>query len=50
MENLIDALNKKDYHFKYHFRNGYNHSFWYVASFIGEHIDFHAKYLNYHNL
>ncbi|XP_050309380.1 S-formylglutathione hydrolase [Anthonomus grandis grandis] len=27
-------------------RDGYNHSYFYIASFIGEHIEYHSKHLN----
>lgn len=27
-------------------REGYNHSYFYIASFIGEHIEYHSKHLN----
>ena len=29
----------------YRFRNGYDHSYYYIASFIGEHIAYHAEHL-----
>ena len=29
----------------FNMRNGYDHSYYFIASFIGEHIDFHAKHL-----
>jgi S-formylglutathione hydrolase len=44
-ENLRDALIEADYEHTWKVRPGYNHSFWYVSSFIEEHFNFHAKYL-----
>lgn len=29
----------------YRFRNGYDHSYYYIASFIGEHMAYHAEHL-----
>lgn len=46
VENLREALLDADYDHIWRLRGGYNHSFWYVTSFIEEHFDFHAKYLN----
>lgn len=46
-DNLKEALLDTEYDHIWKTRPGYNHSFWYVASFVGEHFDFHAKYLNY---
>ena len=44
--NLRHQLIESNYDHIWKFRGGYNHSFWYVSSFIEEHLDFHAKYLN----
>ena len=45
-ENLRDALIESEYEHIWKVRGGYNHSFQYVDSFIKEHFEFHAKYLN----
>lgn len=34
-----------DYPLKLRLQDGYDHSYYFIASFIGEHIDFHAKFL-----
>lgn len=44
-ENLRGALITAEYEHEWKNRGGYNHSMWYVASFIEEHFNFHAKYL-----
>jgi len=50
IDNLKEQMNESDYPHIWKNRAGYNHSFWYVATFIEEHFDFHAKYLNYGKL
>jgi S-formylglutathione hydrolase len=30
---------------EYALRPGYDHSYFYIATFIGEHLEHHAKYL-----
>ncbi|XP_055904266.1 S-formylglutathione hydrolase [Eupeodes corollae] len=30
----------------YKLREGYDHSYYYIASFVGEHVNYHAKFLN----
>lgn len=49
-ENLKEQLIESDYAHSWKTRPGYNHSFWYVSTFIEEHIEFHAKYLNFEKL
>ena len=49
VENLLGQLVENDYDHEAFYREGYQHSFYYVASFIGEHIDFHAKHLNWYD-
>lgn len=49
VDNLVSALNDKNENFRYEVRDHYNHSFYYVSTFLGQHFDFHSKYLNYHN-
>ncbi|NMP32337.1 S-formylglutathione hydrolase [Thalassotalea sp. M1531] len=40
--NVADAVH---YPLKYREQPGYDHSYYFIASFIGEHIQFHASYL-----
>jgi S-formylglutathione hydrolase len=47
-ERLIAAASKADYPLSYHLRAGYDHSYFFIASFIGEHLRFHAKHLATH--
>lgn len=50
IDNLKEQMIESDYPHLWRTRPGYNHSFWYVSTFIEEHIEFHAKYLNYETL
>lgn len=43
---LIDACQKMDQPLELRMREGYDHSYFFIASFIGEHIAFHADRLN----
>lgn len=43
---LIQASEKANYPMSIRYQEGYDHSYFFVASFIGEHIAFHAKHLN----
>lgn len=45
VEDFLSAAHKAGVKVDYRFREGYSHNFWYVASFIQEHFDFHARYL-----
>ncbi|KNE67693.1 S-formylglutathione hydrolase [Allomyces macrogynus ATCC 38327] len=42
---LVDAAseNAKNVSFSYRLRAGYDHGYFYVASFVGEHVEWHAK-------
>lgn len=42
---LSDACNSADYPLTVNYREGYDHSYYFIASFIGEHIAYHAKAL-----
>ena len=44
-EHLRQALIDSDYEHIWKIRPGYNHSFWYVSTFLEEHFAFHSKYL-----
>lgn len=43
---LIQASELADYPISIRYQDGYDHSYYFVASFIAEHIEFHAKHLN----
>lgn len=43
--NLTDAAAKAQVPFIYKLREGYDHSYFFIASFIGEHLAYHAKFL-----
>lgn len=44
-EDFLNAAAKSGVKVNYNLREGYGHNFWFIASFIGEHFDFHARYL-----
>ena len=44
-ERLQQVAQKSGHDFKLHFRDGYDHSYFFISSFIEEHLDFHAKFL-----
>jgi len=44
-ELLEQACEEVDYPLQMRRQEGYDHSYYFIASFIGEHIAFHAKYL-----
>lgn len=44
-EDFLAAAHKAGVKVEYKFREGYSHNFWYVASFIKEHFEFHSRYL-----
>lgn len=41
---LIDATKQANYPAQIRYQQGYDHSYYFIASFIGEHIAFHAKH------
>jgi len=43
--NLTQAAAKAQVPFVYQLRDGYDHSYFFIASFIGEHIAYHARFL-----
>lgn len=47
-DNLEQQLVESNYDHIYKARGGYNHSFWYVSTFLEEHFNFHAKYLHWY--
>ncbi len=42
---LIETLNKRGDKADVRYREGYDHSYFFIATFIAEHIAFHARYL-----
>ena len=42
---LLDAAEKAGYPLQFIEREGYDHSYFFIASFIEEHLSFHAKIL-----
>jgi S-formylglutathione hydrolase len=42
---LLEACRSRDFPLTYNLRLGYDHSYYFVASFIESHIEFHAKHL-----
>lgn len=44
-ENLIEACRQSRIGCVYNKRDGYDHSYFFIATFIGEHIAYHAKFL-----
>ena len=48
MNDLKEALEHEKYECKYLERPGYNHSMFYISSFLEEHFKFHAKYLEWY--
>jgi len=45
-ETLVAAAQSSGYPLAYQLHEGYDHSYYFIASFIEEHLRFHAKYLN----
>jgi S-formylglutathione hydrolase len=43
--NLVNAAKKAQVPLIYKLREGYDHSYFFIATFIGEHIEYHAKHL-----
>jgi len=44
-EKLLAACEKKGVPIQFRFQEGYDHSYHFIATFIGEHIAYHANYL-----
>ncbi|GAA4648988.1 S-formylglutathione hydrolase [Kistimonas scapharcae] len=45
-ENLISVCKTKQYSAEIRYQKGYDHSYYFIASFIEEHLRFHAHYFN----
>ena len=44
-QNLVEAAAKADYPIQLRMQQGYDHSYFFIASFIEDHLRFHAEYL-----
>ncbi len=44
-ELLVQAADQADYPIKIRYQEGYDHSYFFIASFIGEHMAFHAEHV-----
>lgn len=44
-ERLVEASQQCDYPMRIRMQPGYDHSYYFIASFIGEHLQFHAHHL-----
>lgn len=44
-KNLTNAAAKARVPFVYNLREGYDHSYFFIATFIGEHLAYHARFL-----
>jgi S-formylglutathione hydrolase len=44
-ENLVKSALHADYEIHFNMHSGYDHSYYFISSFIDEHIAFHAQYL-----
>ena len=44
-ELLIRACDESNYPMTIRYQDGYDHSYYFIASFIGQHLEFHAKHL-----
>ncbi|KAL1500907.1 hypothetical protein ABEB36_006326 [Hypothenemus hampei] len=45
-ENLVEACKSSGVAAILKYRDSYNHSYYYVATFIGEHVEYHFRHLN----
>ena len=45
-DSLIDAAKEVKYPLEYRLQDGYDHSYFFISSFIDDHLEFHAKHLN----
>lgn len=45
-ERLQQAADQAGYPLELHLQEGYDHSYYFIASFIDEHLRFHSRYLN----
>ena len=45
-DNLVSVARDKNLPFEYRLQRGYDHSYFFVSSFIEEHLNFHARHLS----
>ena len=45
-ESLILAAKENEYPLNFRYQKGYDHSYYFISTFIEDHIEFHSKYLN----
>lgn len=45
-DKMLEAAYAKDFPLEYHPRAGYDHSYYFIATFIKEHINWHLRYLH----
>ncbi len=45
-ELLLEAAKERDYPLRFFMQAGYDHSYYFISSFIGQHIAFHAEHLH----
>jgi len=45
-ETFVNAARGQGYNVRYQLRDGYDHSYYFIASFIDSHIEFHAEALD----
>ena len=44
-EKLIEVARSKDLNFKFNYREDYDHSYYFISTFIEDHLRFHYKHL-----
>ena len=44
-ENLLKVVNEREYPLTLRYQEGYDHSYYFIASFIDDHLRFHAEHL-----
>lgn len=42
----IESIENSSTSLKVRYQDGYDHGYYFISTFIGEHIEHHAKYLN----
>jgi S-formylglutathione hydrolase len=47
-ENLVKAAEGTNQKLQLRYRTGYDHGYYFIATFVHEHIEFHARYLSSH--
>ena len=45
-EALINICGLRKYPLEFNFRDGYDHSYYFISTFAKTHLKFHSKYLN----